>query len=222
MDAPPAQMARRPLKSRDTAWAKSIAGALTRAGVAPNTISLASIAFAAAGAVGIAATRHTSPVLQIPLFLLGILGIQGRLLCNLFDGMVAIEGGKKSVVGDLYNELPDRVADTLLILATGYAATQPWGLHAGYLAALLAMLTATVRLLGKTSGAAMHYSGFMAKQKRMAVLTAACLLAPLLNLLHLLATPHTLLAALVLITLGCLVTVIQRLRLIVRDLQAQS
>ena len=34
--------------------------------------------------------------------------VQCRLLCNLFDGMVAVEGGKRSPNGDLYNDMPDR------------------------------------------------------------------------------------------------------------------
>jgi hypothetical protein len=36
--------------------------------------------------------------------------------------MVAIEGGKKSSVGALYNEFPDRIADSLFIVALGYAS----------------------------------------------------------------------------------------------------
>ena len=37
----------------------------------------------------------------------------------LFDGMVAIEGGKKSANGDLYNDMPDRFADALFIIPVG-------------------------------------------------------------------------------------------------------
>ena len=48
--------------------------------------------------------------------------MQSRLLCNLFDGMVAIEGGKKSANGDLYNDMPDRFADALFIIPVGYVA----------------------------------------------------------------------------------------------------
>ena len=31
---------------------------------------------------------------------------QGRLLCNLFDGMVAVEGGKREADGPFWNEAP--------------------------------------------------------------------------------------------------------------------
>ena len=33
-------------------------------------------------------------------------GVLGRLLCNLLDGMVAVEGGKRSKSGELYNDVP--------------------------------------------------------------------------------------------------------------------
>ena len=55
-------------------------------------------------------------------YILFIVCMQSRLLCNLFDGMVAIEGGKKSANGDLYNDMPDRFADALFIIPIGYIA----------------------------------------------------------------------------------------------------
>ena len=53
--------------------------------------------------------------------------------------MVAIEGGKKSSVGSLYNEFPDRIADSLFIVALGYAVGWP---ALGWFGALAAALTA--------------------------------------------------------------------------------
>ena len=61
--------------------------------------------------------------------------MQSRLLCNLFDGMVAIEGGKKSANGDLYNDMPDRFADALFIIPVGYVAGG-FGVELGWLGAL--------------------------------------------------------------------------------------
>lgn len=219
---PPDLAARRPLKSRDTAWARNTANFLNRAGVRPNTISLASILFGAIAGLSIwAATHLASRPWQPPaLFALAILGVQSRLLCNLFDGMVAVEGGKKSPTGDLYNELPDRVADTLILLGAGYAIATHWGTALGWCAALLAMLTANVRLLGRAAGAAMHFRGLMAKQKRMATITAMCVLAPALAAFNLVDTRWTIAAALAVIILGCVVTVLQRIALIARDLNA--
>src|SRR5439155_1544730 len=83
-------------------------------------------------------------------------GIQLRLLCNLLDGMVAIEGGLQSKSGDVFNEVPDRVSDALILLGAGYATAPALGLAwagaLGSAAALLAVLTAYVRALGATVG----------------------------------------------------------------------
>lgn len=103
-----------------------------------------------------------------------MLGIQLRLLCNLFDGMVALEGGKKTANGAIYNEFPDRVADTLLLLGAGYAIDMP---YLGYIASLLAIATAYIRVFASSVGIAQTFIGPMAKQHRMAVLSLACLVA---------------------------------------------
>ena len=156
---------RRPLASRDTAWARRIASALARSSITPNQISVFSVVFAALGAWALVDAR--------PLALVGAaICVQLRLLCNLIDGMVAIEGGKQSPVGALYNEFPDRIADSLLLVALGYAALVPW---LGWLAALLAALTAYVRATGGALGFAQDFRGPMAKPHRMAALTLACL-----------------------------------------------
>lgn len=131
--------------------------------------------------------------------------IQGRLICNLLDGMVAIEGGKKSVLGALYNEFPDRIADSIFIIALGYATPFPF---LGWLGALAAALTAYVRVFGGSLGLPQDFRGPMAKQHRMAVMTLACVLGAVEN--HLYATGWALLAALVMIALGSLLTCITR------------
>ncbi|WP_110686422.1 CDP-alcohol phosphatidyltransferase family protein [Salinicola aestuarinus] len=170
---------RRPIKSRDHRLAQRTAAWLNQRGITPNQISLASIGFAAVAALMLVAWRHAADGIQWILPLLAILGIQGRLLCNLFDGMVAVEGGRSTPAGELYNDMPDRAADALLLVAAGYAAGAFWSLAPwmGWLAALLAVVTAYVRVLGASMGAPMRFSGPMAKQHRMALLSAACLLS---------------------------------------------
>jgi phosphatidylglycerophosphate synthase len=159
--------ARRPLASRSTRWAAILASGSVRAGLTADGISMLSLVFAAAGAAALL-------WLPAPWNLAGCAaGIQLRLLCNLLDGMVAIEGGRKSKVGALYNEVPDRVADTLFIVALGYAIATPW---LGWLGALAAAVTAYIRVLGGTFGLAQDFRGPMAKQHRMAVMTLGCLL----------------------------------------------
>lgn len=179
--------------------------------ITPNQISVASIFFALVGALML----FVGPT---PLGLIVCaLCVQLRLLCNLFDGMVAMEGGKQSATGALYNEFPDRIADTLLIVALGYAAGLPW---LGWLGALLAALTAYVRLAGGSLGLAQDFRGPMAKQHRMAVLTAACVLAIIEH--YTLSTGYVLPAASAIIAVGALLTCVTRTLAIARQLQARG
>ena len=173
----PATSPRRPLKSRDRAWAKSLARWLTHAGVAPNAISLASVVFSLLAGAGLLATARAEGATRVLLLLAAAAGIQLRLLCNLLDGMVAIEGGRKTSYGDIFNDMPDRFADVIILAAAGYSLPYAWGRDLGWLAAVLAVMTAYVRLLGGSLGVTQHFTGPMAKQHRMAVITAACLVA---------------------------------------------
>ena len=92
----------------------------------------------------------------------------------LFDGMVAIEGGKKSPTGAFWNEAPDRPADILILVGMGLGADAA---ALGWAAAALAVLTAYVRELGSSAGCGADFSGPMAKPHRMAVATGAALAA---------------------------------------------
>lgn len=171
---------RRPLKSRSTAWAKTLSELLVRSGARPNVISLASVVFAALGALAfVAAERELLPAV---LCWLGAAAcVQMRLLCNLMDGMVAVEGRRMSPTGELWNEIPDRFADVFLLCGAGVAAGEPW---LGAAAAAGALLTAYLRALGASLTGLQDFRGPMAKPHRMAVLTAASLLslaAPLWN-----------------------------------------
>jgi phosphatidylglycerophosphate synthase len=158
---------RRPLKTRQAGWAQALARALGAAGLSPNAISTIGVLFAAAGA---AAFLHAHD--QRWLWLVAALGIQLRLLANMLDGLVAVEGGKKSATGALFNELPDRVEDALLLIAAGYAAGSP---ELGYGATILAFATAYIRATGGALGFAQDFVGPMAKQHRMFALTLAAL-----------------------------------------------
>ena len=84
----------------------------------------------------------------------------------------------RSASGEIYNDLPDRISDGILLVAAGYAAPWPiFGPALGWSAALLAIITAYVRVLGGSSGLTQDFCGPMAKPHRMAVLTAACVFA---------------------------------------------
>ncbi|MHC8343640.1 CDP-alcohol phosphatidyltransferase family protein [Pseudomonas sp. RT6P73] len=199
---------RRPIKTRSAGWAKHITDLLVKRDISPNQISVASIAFALAGAVALIIDNGLVGSL------LCAVGIQLRLLCNLFDGMVAIEGGKKSDIGSLYNELPDRIADSLLIVALGYAIGYS---DLGWFAALAAALTAYVRVFGGSIGLKQSFMGPMAKQHRMAVMTAGLVLNAVEATVY--GTHYVLLIALVVIAAGSAATCVTRTLAIARQLK---
>ena len=171
--------ARRPLKTRGRRWAQALARGLANRGVSPNGISIASLGFAALGTVALLAAPAAGPGAQAALFLLAAGCVQLRLLCNLLDGMVAVEGGLGSASGPLYNELPDRIADPLFLVPAGYATGLALGPELGWLAGVLALITAYIRTLGASLGLSQDFRGPMAKPHRMAALTAGLLAAAL-------------------------------------------
>lgn len=200
---------RRPLKSRGTGWARALAASLARSPVTPDQISAASVLFAAAGAALLLYWPTPAGLVLVAAC------VQLRLLCNLLDGMVAVEGGKGSATGALWNELPDRLADSLFLVPLGYAAGLPW---LGWLAALLAMATAYVRVTGGALGLAQDFRGPQAKPHRMAVMSLGCLAAA--GELALAGSHHALLAALAIIAAGSAWTCLARTAAIARQLRA--
>jgi phosphatidylglycerophosphate synthase len=209
--------ARRPIKARGSPMMQAAARSLAAAGVTPNAVSFLSMVFAAFAAVSLLAGVGAEGVSRW-LWMGGVIaGCLGRLICNLIDGMIAVEGGKGGPTGAIWNEAPDRVSDTLVLVAAGYAAVTPdRGLIAaipadalGWAAALGAMATAYVRGMGQALGQAPDWSGPMAKPQRMVVImvaAAATAIAPLVNL-----TGEPLAYALALIVIGTALTVLRRL-----------
>lgn len=210
---------RRPIRSRNTRCAAGFALWLSRRGVRPNWISVASIIFAAgAGAALYITELQRSSSAAALLLILAALLIQGRLLCNLFDGMVAVEGGFKTKSGEIFNELPDRFADAFILIGAGYAVPlAPWMPLAGWCAAALALIVAYVRALGVASGASQQFCGPMAKQQRMATVTGACIAGAIALWAGL--EIAVLGWALVLIGAGCLITILCRTRRIIMELE---
>lgn len=197
---------RRPLTSRNTKWAAAATRWLAAQGATPNAISQAGMGAALIAGLAFWATRGVSgPLGDALLLILGALGCQVRLLCNLFDGMIAVEAGKGAPDGPLWNEFPDRISDLLILTGVGLGVGLPW---LGLAAAAMAVLTAYTRELGSGIGLPPDFCGPMAKQHRMAALTVAAggaiLLRPWLM-------PQTVLAiALALIALGAAATALRR------------
>lgn len=207
---------RRPLKSRSTAWASWAAGVLARSGVTPNAISAASVGMVLLGSAAFLAAG-LGCVPEWLGWVIGAVFVQLRLICNLLDGMVAIEGGKKSPTGGIWNEAPDRLADSMFLVSAGVACGAPW---AGVTAAWAAVMTAYVRSLGAELTGAQDFCGPFAKPHRMAALTVAALLTPLGALWG--NQPEVMPMALWIIAGGTVFTILRRLRRLAQTLNQAS
>ncbi|HEY8901381.1 MAG TPA: hypothetical protein VIM61_13295 [Chthoniobacterales bacterium] len=195
---------RRPLKSRGVPVFQRLAATLASAGVSADAISAAGLGFGVAGGVALVGTAHVSGAAQVALWLVAAALVQLRLLANMLDGMVAVEGGRKSKFGPLWNEIPDRVSDSATLIGAGYAfGSVP---EFGWLAALVAMLTAYIRAIGALNGAGEAFLGWFSKPRRMFFVTVACLVSAA-GFAHVAMT-----GVLALIVAGSAVTCLQRLR----------
>ena len=195
---------RRPIASRDTKLAARVARSLADRGVSPNHISQASMVFASVAGVAFWMSGGAEGALYVFCLLVAALGCQLRLLCNLFDGMVAVEGGRGAPDGPFWNEAPDRVADVFILVGMGMATGNA---SLGWAAAALAIGTAYVRELGSAQGLSADFRGPMAKPQRMAVATGAAILAIFVPLFG--GWP-VLELALMIIALGTAATILRR------------
>lgn len=213
-------MERRPLKTRERAWAKTLARLLVRLRVRPNSISILSILFAALAGVAFLVSRDAPPMERLALLFTAAAGIQLRLLCNMLDGMVAVEGRMASKVGDVFNEFPDRVADVVILATAGDAVLRfSFAPALGWCAAVFALLTAYVRVLGGSLKLEQDFRGPMAKPQRMATMSVASIVDGLAGLFG--YRDYALTAALILIVIGCLVTLFRRLHRMVIELESR-
>jgi phosphatidylglycerophosphate synthase len=211
---------RRALATRNAGWARALARRLAASGVRPNTVSVAGVAFACTSAAAFCASAGYEREARAWLLLLAAASVQLRLLCNLLDGMLAVEEGLKSETGEIFNDLPDRVADVLILVGAGYAvpgvaitATLGWA------AAVTAVFTAYVRVLAGSLRLTQQFIGPMAKPHRMFTLTLAALLATVEALVDLPA--RAIPAGLGVIALGAVVTAVRRTRCMLVEAQAR-
>ena len=215
---------RRPIATRNVRIVQRCASWIARTGVTPNAISVSSMFFGAAAGLCLAATSLIDGPLLRGAWIGAAVFMQLRLLANMFDGMVALETGKDSAVGEIFNEAPDRASDVAVLVGAGYALGGCPVL--GFTAALAALGVAYVRALGASAGAGQVFAGPMAKPQRMFVLTLAAIYCSV--------TPHawqptesttgwsivgfTLLS----IVVGSTITLLRRLVLIARALKSTS
>ncbi|MEO5722089.1 MAG: CDP-alcohol phosphatidyltransferase family protein, partial [Chthoniobacterales bacterium] len=185
----------------------------------PDAISYSSMALAVAAAISFwKSGAHPWLLLVAPLF------CYLRLWCNMLDGMVALESGQASLRGEILNDLPDRVSD--VVIFAGVAHSGLMNPVVGYWAAIFAVLTAYVGLMGQAVGRRREFGGIMSKPWRMVMLhlgawiTLGCLWWN--DGAMRFATLTVLDWTSVLVVAGCLQTIAFRLRRTMAALAAKS
>lgn len=216
---------RRPIATRNSRLVQRFAAWLVRKGVSANSISVSGMLFGCLAGGLLYLTGQDGSYTRL-FWVCAAALIQSRLLANLLDGMVALESGTASPLGELYNEIPDRVSDAAILIGAGFSAgALPF---LGLTAAGLAVFTAYVRAAGKAVGAHQEFCGPMAKPHRMFLVTGSALYAgiaphgwqPVLTLQD--WTIGLMGLILLVICAGCVVTSIRRLFLIASALRENS
>jgi phosphatidylglycerophosphate synthase len=210
---------RRPLGAREWKASHAAAAWLVARKVPPNGLSITGM-FASLGAGAALAATSTGDQPGSG-FVIACLLILLRGMCNMLDGMVAVTTGKASPAGELFNEVPDRISDSVILVGAGYGLG---GIpELGFVAALAAVFSAYVRVQGCALGTEADFSGPMAKTHRMFVVVAAALYTALLPAAWQPAVPGIPRAgmmafALAVVIAGCAVTAVRRLRRTARTL----
>ena len=207
---------RRELSTRKVQFFHRLAKRLVALGLHPNHVSLLSMLFAGLGGASYILAGMSDGANFW--FVLAIVGIQFRLLCNLIDGLMAVEGGLKTATGELYNDVPDSISDMILFISFGLATHTGLTAILGFIAALGAIMTAYIRVLGASMGAGHFFSGPMAKQHRMFLLTLATLIWAAEN--YFAHSNYTILFTLLIVSVGTVVTCFRRLRLISKKINS--
>ena len=203
---------RRPLASRGWKISEKIARWLALRGATPNAISIAGMICGILAGIMFAMTPGAAHSWFFWVF--GAVFVQLRLLANLYDGMVAVLREAASPVGELFNEVPDRVSDAATLIGFGYATGSDPML--GFVAAIFAIFLAYLRAQGKVAGANQEFCGPMAKQQRMATVTIAAIACAVVPGASDWQIP---MFALWVIIAGCIMTIVRRLQRITMTLR---
>ena len=187
-----------------------------RVGIPPDAISYLSILAALAAALCFwKSGRNTWLLIIAPLF------CYLRLWFNMLDGMVAVAAGKASARGEIVNDLPDRVSDVIIFV--GVAHSDLMIPLIGYWTAIVSVLAAYVGLFGQAIGGRREFGGIMSKPWRMVALSlgawAMFVFRSCQAGLHDFGRLTILDWTCLVIIVGCLQTIIVRLKRIMTTLQ---
>jgi phosphatidylglycerophosphate synthase len=156
---------RRPISEVFRRTARGAVGLCVRTDIHADTISYLSIVVSALAGLCFWLAR-----LHPWLLIVGPTLCYVRLWFNMLDGMVALASHEASPHGEILNDLPDRISDALVF--AGVARSGLASPDLAYGAAIFALLTAYVGMLGQAVGAHREFSGVMAKPWRVVALHA--------------------------------------------------
>ncbi|MGQ0847563.1 MAG: CDP-alcohol phosphatidyltransferase family protein [Actinomycetota bacterium] len=181
---------------------------LVRVGVSADAVTVAGVVFAGLAGLGIWLGKDGSPWL-----LLVAAGAFIRTAANALDGMVAASTGTARPLGEVLNETADRVGDVAAFLPIALVPEVNHLLVSATLAAML--ISSFLGVVVKAAGGPRVYSGIMGKPDRMFVLGVASMVAIVLD-------PGAVFsAALWIVLVGSIVTIIQRAIVARRELGAR-
>jgi len=147
------------LKPRFQALLRPACGALARAGVSANQVTVAAALLSAAGGAAILWQPEARwPLLALPVVLFL------RMALNAIDGMLAREYDMKSRLGAVLNELGDVVADAMLYLPLAAVPGVPGWIVAGLV--MTGLLVEMTGIVGVQIGASRRYDGPVGKSDR--------------------------------------------------------
>ena len=147
------------LKPRFQALLRPVCGALARAGVSANQVTVAAAMLSAAGGAAILWQPEARwPLLALPVVLFL------RMALNAIDGMLAREYDMKSRLGAVLNELGDVVADAMLYLPLAAVPGVSGWIVAGLV--MTGILVEMTGIVGVQIGASRRYDGPVGKSDR--------------------------------------------------------
>ena len=203
---------RRPIADVFRRTAEAATRFSVRNGIHPDAISYLSMVAAVIAAICFWASGDNRWLLIIaPLF------CYLRLWFNMLDGMVAVAANKASRRGEILNDLPDRISDIIIFIGVAHSGWM--NPLFGYWAAIFAVLTAYVGLFGQALGGEREFGGIMSKPWRMVALSVGAWLTFFLqrgperfSILDLTC---------VIVVIGCIQTIVVRLKRIAAALHNQ-
>jgi CDP-diacylglycerol--glycerol-3-phosphate 3-phosphatidyltransferase len=146
------------LKGRFQSLLRPLTGALARAGVTANGVTVAALLLSLAVGIACWLVPHPRVLLLLPIALFVRMGL------NAIDGMLAREHGQKSVLGGFLNEVSDVLSDAFLYLPLAWRPE--FCGSAVVLFVVMAFLTEFVGVVAVSQGASRRYDGPMGKSDR--------------------------------------------------------